>query len=164
MKKAGPYILIAVLAIVLYYLKNNNNPPKHNGKEAERTENNRLEPNARERNRLKPVPNTDETRRKDGLGRNVQLLEYTQHAKCRMQCRHITNEEVEDMLQNGVVNYRKSTLQGRPCPAYAVEGYTKKDNQHVRIVFAKCDTKIKVVTCIDLDNDFSCHCPGDEKK
>ena len=92
------------------------------------------------------------------FNRKITYLEYTAHARCRMQCRHITHAEVEDIMKNGVINYRKTDLNDRPCPTYALEGYTRQDNQHVRIVFAQCDKKVKVVTCIDLDNEFACNC------
>jgi hypothetical protein len=39
-----------------------------------------------------------------------------------------------------------------PCPTYALQGYTN-DGQHLRVIFAQCATKTKVVTCY-----------GDEKK
>ena len=107
---------------------------------------------------------SDNTDRNHGFDRRVGLLEYTQHAKCRMECRHITQEEVKDIMQNGNINYRKSEASGMPCPTYALEGYTHKYNQHLRIIFAQCDNKTKVVTCIDLDVDYECHCPGDGNK
>jgi len=106
---------------------------------------------------------TDNINRNNGLDRRVSFLEYTQHAKCRMDCRHITQDEVKYILQNGQINYRKSEAQGHPCPTYALEGYSP-EKQHLRIVFAQCDYKTKVVTCIDLDTDFECHCPGDDNK
>lgn len=80
-----------------------------------------------------------------------------------MSCRHITQEEVEAVMTGGVLNYSKSDVKARPCPEYAVEGNTA-DGQRVRIVFAQCDQKTKVVTTIDLGNEWSCNCPGDEKK
>lgn len=78
-----------------------------------------------------------------------------------MDCRHITQAEVEEILQNGVINNRKSDMNARPCPTYAVEGNTS-ENQRLRIVFAQCDNKTKVVTCIDLGKEWECHCPGDD--
>jgi hypothetical protein len=66
-------------------------------------------------------------------------------------------------MHEGSINYRKSNVKGSPCPTYALEGYTD-DNQHVRIVFAQCDNITKVVTCIDLDKEWQCHCPGDDNK
>lgn len=96
--------------------------------------------------------------RKTGFNRQTSHLEYSVHAKCRMRCRHITQAEVQDIMKNGNINYNKSDLNDKPCPTYALEGYTQKDNQHVRIVFAQCLQKTKVVTCIDLDDDFACDC------
>lgn len=84
-------------------------------------------------------------------------LVYTEHARCRMNCRHISKSEVQDILRNGEINYRKSVLDDRPCPTYAIEGMTK-DNQEVRIVFANCDYKAKVITTIDLRNKYDCYC------
>jgi hypothetical protein len=80
-----------------------------------------------------------------------------------MDCREITQAEVQDVMKTGVINYRKSNVKGSPCPTYAVEGYTN-DDQHVRIVFAQCDRSTKVVTCIDLEKEWKCHCPGDDNK
>jgi hypothetical protein len=147
MKKAAPYLLLAVLVLTALMLRRcgSSVPQKPTVRNDDRRDNN----------------NTDRNR---GFDRRVSYLEYTIHAKCRMECRHITQEEVKDIMQHGNINYNKSEASGRPCPTYALEGYTEKDNQHVRIVFAQCDSKTKVVTCIDLDNDFECHCPGDENK
>ena len=96
-----------------------------------------------------------------GFDRRVSYLQYSKHAKCRMNCRHITQEEVKDIMQDGKINYSKSDLQNARCPRYAVEGVTK-DNQDVRIIFAQCNENTTVVTVIDLDKNWSCDCPGDD--
>ncbi len=101
--------------------------------------------------------------RNHGFDRRTFYIEYTEHAKCRMQCRKISQAEVEEIMRDGKINYNKSDVKARPCPTYALEGVTS-DNQRVRIVFAQCDFKTKVVTTIDLGTDWSCSCPGDEKK
>lgn len=88
--------------------------------------------------------------------RNVALLEYSKHAQCRMGCRHIDKEEVEDILQTGRFNYQR-TQEDEKGVTYAMEGITK-DNQQVRIVFAPHNEKITVVTVIDLDTDWTCDC------
>lgn len=85
-------------------------------------------------------------------------LVYTKHAKCRMDCRKISKSEVEDVLRNGKVNWRKSKKEDKPCPSYALEGNTK-DGQTVRIVFADCNNATKVITAIDLKNKYDCYCP-----
>lgn len=77
-----------------------------------------------------------------------------------MDCRHIDALEVKDILAHGTINYKKSELNGEACRhKYAVEGYAKE--QHLRIIFAPCNNDITVVTCIDLENEWQCHCPGD---
>lgn len=101
--------------------------------------------------------------RNRGFDRRVSFIEYTKHARCRMECREISQAEVQDMMKMGIINYRKSNVKGRPCPTYALEGNTN-DGQHVRIVFAQCDNSTKVVTCIDLEKEWQCHCPGDDNK
>ncbi|MEZ2442468.1 DUF4258 domain-containing protein [Chitinophaga sp. RCC_12] len=85
-------------------------------------------------------------------------LEYTKHATCRMDCRQVTTAEVEEILAEGKINAEKSNPEDRPCPTYALEGYSS-EGQHLRIVFAPCDSQhAKVITCIDLDKDWVCHC------
>jgi hypothetical protein len=96
--------------------------------------------------------------RNRGFHRDTDYLEYTRHARCRMECRKITEAEVKEIMLEGNINYRKSNVKATPCPVYALEGITAADDQRVRIVFAQCDKKTKVVTCIDLDNEFNCAC------
>jgi hypothetical protein len=80
-----------------------------------------------------------------------------------MECRKISQAEVEEIMKDGKINYNKSNMNARPCPSYAVEGVTR-DDQFVRIVFGQCDMKTKVITVIDLNTDWTCHCPGDDDK
>ncbi len=98
-----------------------------------------------------------------GFDRRISFLVYSEHAKCRMQCRTITQKEVEDVMRSGKINYTKSDVKNSRCPRYALEGFTG-DNQRVRIVYAQCNETTTVVTVIDLDTEFNCNCPGDDKK
>lgn len=86
-------------------------------------------------------------------------LVFTEHAKCRMTCRGISEEEVKEILKNGSVNFSESHPHDTPCPSYALEG-TMADKQNVRIVFSSCDTTTtKVVTTIDLGSkQDTCNC------
>ena len=139
-------ILVAVLAVLLFVVKQckqgsatvstNKNPKKES---------------------------TTSTDRDRGFDRRISYLEYSNHAKCRMQCRKISQAEVEEIMGDGKINYNKSDIQNTRCPRYAVEGITR-DNQKVRIVFAQCNDKTTVVTVIDLDTEWSCDCPGDDQK
>jgi hypothetical protein len=103
------------------------------------------------------------TVRQRGFDRRISTLEYTQHARCRMDCRHISQNDINDIMRNGEINYAKTNVNDSPCPTYALQGLTN-DGQRLRVIFAQCETKTKVVTCYDLEKDFECHCPGDEKK
>lgn len=109
-----------------------------------------------------PATNTDE-QKADELNRSTSSFIYTKHARCRMDCRHIDESEVKEILQKGTINYAKSQYQNTDNPKYAVEGWSH-DKQHLRIVFAPTEEAVVVVTCIDLENEFECHCPGDEHK
>lgn len=84
-------------------------------------------------------------------------LIYTRHALCRMDCREINETEVGEILQKGSVNFRKSRTREKPCPSYAIEGFSS-DGQHIRLVIATCDTIAKVITVIDLDRKYTCDC------
>lgn len=147
-KKWVPYILIIVLGILLFFVKRCQKTDPVKPKTT--TDTKRSDPAA-------------EVNRNRGFDRRVSYIEYTEHAKCRMQCRKISQAEVEEIMRDGKINYAKSDVNDRPCPTYALEGVTK-DDQRVRIVFAQCDLKTKVVTSIDLNTDWECHCPGDDSK
>ncbi|MBC7902866.1 MAG: DUF4258 domain-containing protein [Gemmatimonadaceae bacterium] len=137
MKKALPYILLIVLVVAALAIK------RCTGESGAATE---------------KKTKTAKVNRNRGFDRRVSYIEYTTHAKCRMECREITQAEVEEIMKEGKINYKKSDVNDAPCPSYALEGYTSGDNQHVRIVFGQCDLKTKVITCIDLDKEFECDC------
>ena len=92
-----------------------------------------------------------------GFNRNIGHLVLTTHAKCRMDCRHITENEIKEILHDGSIDYSKSNLKDERGPSYALDGYTN-EQQHLRIVFAPKDDKMVVVTCIDLEKDWPCNC------
>ncbi|HVM88357.1 MAG TPA: DUF4258 domain-containing protein [Puia sp.] len=91
------------------------------------------------------------------IDRHSNRLVYTRHARCRMDCRHITEAEVREVLENGEIDYRKSEPDARPDPKYALESYTK-EGQHLRIIFAPSPRGLVVVTCIDLGVEWQCDC------
>jgi hypothetical protein len=84
-------------------------------------------------------------------------LVLTRHGRCRMDCREIDLAEVRGILQSGRLNRSKSEPQDQPCPAWALEGRTD-DGQRVRIVYSGCDTETRVITAIDLENEYACSC------
>lgn len=151
MKKASPYILLLLMAVLLFFLKrckeNNTAEQKQNSTAST----------------SKQKASSADVNRDHGFDRRISFIDYSNHAVCRMKCRHITQKEVEDIMQNGKINYSKSDIKNARCPRYALEGITA-DDQKVRIVFAQCNEKTNVVTVIDLDTDWTCSCPGDDLK
>ena len=148
LKKAAPLILIAALTGLVFVIRQCKD---------ERT----IKTSVTNKDSKRPDPGP--VHRDRGFDRRVSYLEYSKHAKCRMECRRISQGEVEEIMQDGKINYNKSDLQNSRCPRYAVEGITD-DNQKVRIVFAQCNDKTAVVTVIDMDTEWTCDCPGDDKK
>ena len=150
-KKWIPYIIIALMAIAVIVIK-------------QCKKSNEPAPKPKVTNNDNPKdPATNPTNRDKGFDRRTSYLEYSNHAKCRMQCRKISQGEVEEIMRDGKINYSKSDLQNTRCPRYAVEGVTN-DDQRVRIVYAQCNESTTVVTVIDLETDFACRCPGDDDK
>jgi len=101
-----------------------------------------------------------EPARHEVFDRHPAHLYYTKHALCRMDCRHISKEEINEIMQKGIINFNKSNRNDRPCPTFALQGETG-DGEKLRVIFAQCSEETKVVTCYNLEEDFECHCPGD---
>ncbi len=150
-KKWVPYLLIALLAVALFVIKQYKSSKELVPK-----------PKVTDNDRPKD-PASNPTDRDKGFDRRTSYLKYSNHAKCRMQCRKISQVEVEEIMRDGKINYNKSDLDNARCPRYAVEGVTS-DDQRVRIVYAQCNESTTVVTVIDLETDFKCDCPGDDDK
>jgi hypothetical protein len=101
--------------------------------------------------------------KKEAFDRYPVTLTYSKHARCRMQCRQIDENEVQEIMHKGIINFNKSNRRDRPCPTFALQGQTSS-GERLRIIFAQCPSKTTVVTCYNLEEEFSCDCPGDEKK
>jgi hypothetical protein len=154
MKKLLPVLFLVILSVITVGIKRcgNRAPTKANREEASSTKKER---------RSSATRKVDDTKRSNnketGLDRKASELFFTKHAKCRMKCRYITQQEVREILEEGTVNYNKSNLNDPKGPTYALEGNTD-DGQHVRIIFAPKQRHISVVTVIDLENEYACNC------
>jgi hypothetical protein len=144
-KKILPILLLVAMGVMTLLIKRcNSNEPTITRKQVERRE--------KDNSRIsRPTDNGGK------FDRSTAKLFFTKHARCRMQCRHITQQEVKDILANGTVNYNKSNLQDPRGATYAVEGITN-DRQHVRIIFAPKQQHLTVVTVIDLEEEYQCNC------
>ena len=101
-----------------------------------------------------------EPARREAFDRHPAHLYYTKHALCRMDCRHISKEEINEIMEKGIINFNKSYPNDKPCPSFALQGETS-GGEKLRVIFAQCSNETKVVTCYNLEQDFECHCPGD---
>ncbi len=132
LKKYAPYIVLLIAALLLFFVKRN----QHGGNTSQN---------------LEITANTSE-----GFSRRPDNIIYTQHSRCRMGCRHITEEEVKDILENGKVVTSKIEEDARG-KTYPIDGKTKGDKL-VRIVVAPRKKDLVIVTVIDLDTDWPCDC------
>lgn len=148
LKKYFPLIILVAAGGVLFYIKMHQRGPKTPGRDEPKTEN--------PKPKTTDQPPSDNPNRDEGLNRRTSRILYSKHARCRMQCRNIDETEVKEILEKGVINYNKMEDDARG-KTFPLEGVTH-DNQHVRIIFAPKDDGLLVVTCIDLDRDWSCDC------
>lgn len=106
---------------------------------------------------------SQEPETREMFDRTPARLTFTKHARCRMQCRYIDANEVKEIIEKGIINLNKSDLKDKPCPTFALQGRTES-GESIRVILAQCDEETRVVTCYNLEQDFECHCPGDDKK
>ncbi len=131
LKKYLPFLLFIAAAVLLYFIKT-----KQRG---ERKEN-----------------RTTQTINAEPINRDTTILVYSKHALCRMDCRHIDEEEVKDIVATGSINYSK-VEEDEKGVTYPLEGITK-DKQFVRVVIAPKKNETVIVTVIDLEKDWTCSC------
>lgn len=74
-----------------------------------------------------------------------------------MGCRHITEQEIKEIVENGTVNYRKSGIGSKGDSTFALEGFSH-ENQHIRVVVAPESDGLVIITCIDLEHEWPCNC------
>lgn len=144
MKKAIPYLLLLALLIVALFVKQYRER-SFDGGTTSQTE------------VRKGSKSSSDTRISLDIFRDPDAeYFFTKHARCRMDCRRITQKEVKEIVRKAEVNYSKSELDAPQGPKYALEGYTSKDQQHVRIIVAPKQKHLSIVTVIDLDKEWEC--------
>lgn len=92
------------------------------------------------------------------IDRQGARLIVSKHARCRMGCRQIDEQEVREIIASGRINADK-VEDSRKGISIPLEGVTR-DGQRVRIVVApKKNKEMVLVTVIDLDTEWACECP-----
>ena len=138
-KKYTPYIVLLAAALLLFYVKNHQRGGNH-------SETVRVTTDA-----VQPGNNTSSS---EGFNRHPAKIIYTKHAKCRLECRHITENEVKEILETGRLNTNK-IQESDMGKTYPLDGKTSGDKM-VRIVVAPKKDDVVIVTVIDLDQDWPC--------
>jgi hypothetical protein len=147
LKKYLPYIVLLLAAFAILYIKSHQRGSINYAPVPEQTDNRRVDDT---------VSSISNNISDDDFNRSVDHIIYSKHARCRMECRHINEDEVKEILKDGKVNERKieTDIRGK---TYPLEGIA--EGHHLRIVFApKGNDAVEVVTCIDLDTDWTCDC------
>lgn len=148
LKKYLPYIVLIGAAFFFWYVKSHQRGKYPDRPSTQKGDNNITIPAV--------LPPSDKPNREEGFNRRTSHIFYSKHARCRMACRHIDESEVKEILEKGTINYNKVESDARG-KTYPLEGITH-DRQHVRIVFAPKEEGVLVVTCIDLDTEWTCDC------
>jgi hypothetical protein len=144
LKSCFVYLILCLFFISCFNNENNNdrNTEKKNDKKADDFKNNT---DGREH-----FSTTD-------LSYNGQKVKVSKHGRCRMECRNLDAYEIQEVINKGRKNPKKSNSDSKPCPTIALEGMTA-DGQNARVVLGLCDGDYKIVTVIDLKNDWKCDC------
>jgi hypothetical protein len=105
--------------------------------------------------RLKKIRKENRTEL-SALDRNLGIV-LTKHARCRMACRDISEQEIKEIINNGTIDVERSDPEAERGAEYALEGYSH-ERQHLRVIVSPHDNKLVVISCIDLDKEWKCDC------
>lgn len=97
-----------------------------------------------------------EPRAKEPFSRTAKLS-FTAFAVCQLSCKNINRNEVQEVMQKGMVLYNKSNRRRWPCPTYVVQARTQ-NKQLLRIVYEQCNVKTTVLAVDDIEKQDTCNC------
>lgn len=90
---------------------------------------------------------------------NKSTFKYSEHAKCILQCKGISEEEVQEVLKTGEVNFSESDTRGVPCPSYAIEGTSHSKKLRVLVTVFERDSTAEITTAINMEaGQDTCKC------
>lgn len=85
------------------------------------------------------IDKCDKNSKKEDEVKEVETIIYTKHALERMKQRNISKEDIEKVIEKGVINKEKSTLKAiNSCPIIAKQGFNEMDDTCVRVIYSKC--------------------------
>ena len=90
---------------------------------------------------------------------NKSTFSFSEHAKCILLCKQISEEEVREVLKNGDVNFSESDTRGVPCPSYAIEGTSHNKKLRVLLTVFERDSTAEITTAINMEaGKDTCRC------
>ena len=104
----------------------------------------------------------NEPRQKEAFDRVPGKLAYSGRARCQMACRSITTEDINEIMQKGIINFNQSNKMARPCPVFALQGRTT-GGKSLRVFFSQCPQQSTVIACFRLKQTDDCYCPEAQK-
>src|SRR5437899_6550647 len=83
---------------------------------------------------------------KEIFDRHPSKLIYSSNALCRMDCWHVSKEDIEQIMEKGIIIFNRSNRYDKPCPSFVLQGLSES-GQHLRVLFAQCKEQTLVVKC-----------------
>ena len=94
---------------------------------------------------------------KEVFDRHPSTIFYTPQVLCRMNCLQISKENIEEIMQKGIINFNQSDRGAKPCPVLVLQGETN-NGKKLKVIFSQCKSKTSVITCYDLHHNVECNC------
>ena len=104
-----------------------------------------------------------EPKKKLSFNRNPRSIKYSPFTLCRMDCFHISANDITEILKKGDINLSQSNLHARPCPIFAIGGITKRGVK-LNVIVVQCGTVITITSCGNLSKVFACDCPTEQNE
>src|SRR6478609_8308431 len=87
-----------------------------------------------------------EPKKREIFDRHPSRLTYTKHALCRMECWHVSKDDIGEIMEKGIIIFNRSNRNSRPCPSFVMQGIASS-GQHLRVLFQQCKGETWVVNC-----------------
>lgn len=98
-----------------------------------------------------------EPKKSEIFNRHPKNIFYTNKALCSMKCFHVDNKEIELIMKKGIINYRGSEINYKPCPELLLQGVIS-GNRTLQVLFIQCNDSTTILNCEVKRSSFHCPC------
>jgi hypothetical protein len=99
-----------------------------------------------------------EYRRSEPINRNSDSLGYSPESLCWMKCQNISEKDVANILEKGIIIFNRSNRAAQPCPTYIVRGFNQQ-KESIELTLLQCKNKAILIRCIKTKTKANCKCP-----